>query len=46
MGTLNEIDTDLHKTFYNHIKSNTEFKKYIVHLLKIYINIFSQMKNI
>ena len=27
MGTLNEIDTDLHKTFYNHIKFNTEFKK-------------------
>ena len=40
MGTLNEIDTDLHKRFIITLNLIQNLKKYIVHLLKIYINIF------
>jgi len=41
LGVLNEIDTDLHKKFYNDIKINTTFKKlYVTFIKDIYSKFF------
>ena len=44
---MNEIDTDLHKIFYNDIKTNNTFKKLYCEFIKnIYINFFPDEKYI
>ena len=45
LGGLNEIDTDLHKTFYNDIKNNETFKKLYCNFIKdIYKEFFPNEK--
>ena len=47
LGGLNEIDTDLHRKFYENIKSNTEFKhKYCRFIKDIYQYFFPDEKYI
>ena len=46
MSDLNEIDTDLHKIFYNKIKNDNEFKKiYCSFIKEIYKNFFPNEKH-
>tara|TARA_B100001758_G_scaffold2877_1_gene2341 strand:+ start:6878 stop:8731 length:1854 start_codon:yes stop_codon:yes gene_type:complete len=45
MGHLNDRDTDLHKIFYNDIKTNNTFKEYYCNMIKdIHKNLFPKEK--
>lgn len=45
LGCLNEIDTDLHKKFYNNIKTDNTFKKIYCEMIKsIYAEFFPEEK--